>query len=89
MKDDLLEVTYAYRSNAPMSTIATPLKLPSFLRAKPGPRWSVGGTPALSPVVDGPAAGEERVRLGLPAVVGQRAELRVDRVDASCRRCRR
>ena len=38
-----------YRSNAPMSTTAMPLPLPSFLRGKPKPRWSVGGTPALSP----------------------------------------
>ena len=32
-----------------MSTIATPSPLPSFLRGKPAPRWSVGGTLALSP----------------------------------------
>ena len=43
-----------------------------------------GGHAGVVARVDGRAAGQQGVGLGLAAVVGQRAELRVDRVRRSC-----
>ena len=48
-----------------------------------------GGHAGVVAVVDGRAAGQERVGLRRAAVVRQWAELRVDGVGGSCPRCRR
>src|SRR5262245_47068195 len=55
----------AYRSKAPMSTTARPSPLPSFRRGKA--RWSVAGTPALSPAsMHGLPASSASVFVGPP-----------------------
>ena len=65
-----------------MSTIATPLKLPSFLQREPGAALVGRREDTVVARVDGPAAGEQGVSLGLSAVIGEWAEFRINRIRA-------